>query len=273
MTRACDSHVHVLDPGFPTVDGAGVPCGMSLADYRAVQPVLGTGRAVIVQPKVYGTDNSCLVDALNRLGVAGRGVAVVGRNVSDNQLEILHKAGVRGVRFSLWNPLNAVISLEDMMPIARRVAPLGWHLQLHMHADQLVDAADLLRRQPCGMVIDHMGRLPTGQTPADHPAFGLISSLARDGRAWVKLSGPYLNRREGRMGDDDARSMARAWIGAIPDRLVWGSDWPHVTEQPAPPDPTEIAATLSDWCHGDAALITQIGERTPAALYAFPEQD
>ncbi|WP_343504211.1 amidohydrolase family protein [Alloyangia pacifica] len=266
---ACDSHLHIYDSRFPAARGATVPKGLTLEDYLAARAAYGTKRAVLVQAKVFGTDNACLVDALHRLEGDGRGVAVVDPALPDAELEALHAAGVRGLRFSLWNPSNAVARPEDIRTLAARVAPLGWHLQLHLHAEQTLAAADVLKGLACPVVFDHMGRIPQRPEPQDHPAFGLIAGLAREGRAWVKLSGPYLNRREGPEGAWDALALARAWIAAVPDRLVWGSDWPHITEQPTPPAPATIAATLTEWCDGDAALIDRIARQTPARLYGF----
>lgn len=266
---ACDSHLHVYDARFAAVPGNTVPPGLTLDDYLAARAAFGTERAVLVQAKVFGTDNACLLDALDRLEGQGRGIAVVDPDISDAALERLHAAGVRGLRFSLWNPSNAVARPDDISRMAARVAPLGWHLQLHMHADQTAAAAGLLRGLACPVVFDHMGRLPAGTDPEAHPAFDLIAGLAWDGRAWVKLSGPYLNRRAGAEGAGDADAIARAWVNAIPDRLVWGSDWPHITEQPTPPAPQAIAATLATWCEGDAALIDRVARLTPAELYDF----
>lgn len=231
----CDCHIHILDPAFTPVGPQPVAEGMALEDYRKVQPVFGTDRAVIVQSKRYGTDHACLLDALARLGGDGRGIAVLPPDVDDATLERLNAAGVRGVRFSLWNAADAVVSFDMLAPFAARLAEIGWHAQLHMNADQIVAQTGTLKRLPCTLVFDHMGRLPPGPDATAHPAFGLISSLARDGRAWVKLSGPYLNRR-GAEQAADWQATGRAWVGAVPDRLVWGSDWPHVTEtrKPAP---------------------------------------
>ena len=267
--KACDSHLHIYDPRFAPAPGLTVPEGLTLDDYLVARSAYGTERAILVQPKVYGTDNVCLLAMLERLGKNGRGIAVADPEISDSALEALNAAGVRGLRFSLWNPSNAVADPGDMAAIAERIAPLGWHLQLHMHAGQMAAMSDLLRSLACPMVIDHMGRLPPGTDPKAHPAFSLITGLAGDGRAWVKLSGPYLNRRPGAEGIADARAIARAWIEAIPDRLVWGSDWPHITEQPTPPTPGIIAATLTEWCDNDADIINRIARLTPAQLYDF----
>lgn len=267
--KACDCHLHVYDARFRPAPGAVVPAGMTLDDYLAARAPFGTERAVLVQAKVFGADNACLIDALARLEGNGRGVAVVEPTISDAELAKLHAAGVRGLRYSLWDPASAVADPDDMTEMAARVAPLGWHLQLHMRARQIVEAADLLAALPCPVVFDHMGRLPPGDRPEAHPVFDLIAGLARDGRAWVKLSGPYLNRRPGPLGFDDPRVIAQSWISAIPERLVWGSDWPHITEQPRPPAAPDIAATLFEWCDNDPALINRVARATPATLYAF----
>lgn len=264
----CDCHIHIIDPAFPTSGGGSVPAGMTLADYRRVQPAFGTSRAVIVQSKAYGTDTACLLDALAQLGPDGRGIAVLPPEVSEVTLARLHDAGVRGLRFSIWNPADAVASFDMLAPLAPRLAEFGWHAQLHMHADQIVAAAETLKSLPCAMVFDHMGRLPPGPTATAHPAFGLIADLACDGRAWVKLCGPYLNRRSPGHARD-WQEIGRAWISAIPDRLVWGSDWPHVTEAGHPPEPAEIRATLRAWSDGDDAIAARILNETPKAIYGF----
>ena len=262
----CDSHIHILDERFATTSSLAVDQGMTLSDYRVAQASLGATRAVVVQAKPYGTDNRCLVDALSQLGVAGRGVAVVAPDISDASLDALHQAGVRGVRFSLWNPADAVASVDDMLRLAPRLAEFGWHLQLHMMADQIEAWRELLVGLTCPIVFDHMGRLPLS-APTRHRAFSIICDLAKQGHAWVKLSGSYLNASPELPVAHQA--MAHAFIEVIPDRLVWGSDWPHVTEKTHPPTPDQLWTIFQDWCEQDAELIRLIGEITPAMLYQF----
>lgn len=267
----CDSHLHILDPAFPTRSGVPVPTGMALDDYERVRAHFGTKRAIVVQSKPYGTDHACLLNALARLGQNGRGIAVLDGSQGDTELADLHEAGVRGVRFSLWNPDDAVARFEDIAPLSHRLSELGWHLQLHMHADQIAENAAALEALPCPIVFDHMGRLPPGPDATAHPAFALICALARDARAWVKLSGPYLNTRAPDHPSDWI-DIGRAWIAAIPDRLVWGSDWPHVTERTAPPTSDAIAGTLGTWCDNDDDLMHRVLSHNPAELYAFSER-
>lgn len=259
---ACDAHLHVLDNRFP---GAGRVTGMALADYHLLQRRLGTTRAVLVQAKHHGTDPACLLDALAQLGPDGRGVAVLPLDTPDAEFRRLDAAGVRGLRLSLWNPADAPLALADLAPMAARVAPLGWHLQLHLTAAQILDAADTLTTLPCPLVFDHMARLPPEAGP-DHPAFAVVARLLQAGRAWVKLSGAYLNTRSGPPYPEAGR-MARAFLREAPERLVWGSDWPHVTEAHKPDDAL-LLDLLAEWA-GSAAATDRILVANPATLYGF----
>lgn len=262
---ACDSHLHILDPRFPS-PGPAEPAGMTVDDYRLLQRRIGTVRAVPVQAKHYRTDNSCLLDALQRLGANGRGVAVVLPSVTDAELRRLDEGGVRGLRFSVWNPADTVTTIGMIEPLAHRVAGLGWHVQLHLSAEQFVDAAAMLNRLPCPLVIDHMGRLPPSEG-ASHPAFKVISDLLDKGQAWVKLAGAYLDTAEGAPDYADATRIAQAFVKAAPERLVWGSDWPHVTEA-CKPDDADLFDLLSVWA-GDETTRDRILVDNPAQLYGF----
>jgi D-galactarolactone isomerase len=262
---ACDAHLHILDGRFATSAKA-PPADMDLADYRQLQGRIGTTRAVIVQAKVYGTDNDCLLDAVSQLGDDGRGVAVVHPEVTDAELQRLHDGGVRGLRFSVWNPADTVTTIAMIEPLAARIASLGWHAQLHMSGDQIVEQAALIARLPCTVVIDHMGRLPPGQGTS-HPAFAVIRGLLEAGRTWVKLSGAYLNTAIGAPDYPDATRVAQALVALAPARLVWGSDWPHVTEA-AKPDDANLLDLLTVWA-GSVSARDRILVDNPAELYGF----
>jgi predicted TIM-barrel fold metal-dependent hydrolase len=172
---ACDAHCHIIDPRFPTPETA-TPAGMTADDYRLLQRRLGTSRAVFVQAKYHRTDHACMLDALARFDGDARGVGVVHPDVEDSELKRLDAGGVRGLRFSVWNPGDTVTTIDMIEPLAKRVAELGWHVQLHMSGDQIVEQAALLGRLPCPIVFDHMGRLPPQQGP-DHPAFRSTRAL------------------------------------------------------------------------------------------------
>jgi predicted TIM-barrel fold metal-dependent hydrolase len=265
-SQACDAHMHIYDARFPVhsamVDGA------TAADYRGLQARLGTRRTVVVTPRACGTDNRVTLDAITQLGREHtRGVAVVTPAVGDAELANLDAGGIRGIRFTLYTLDNAPTTFEMVEPLAHRVHELGWHLQLHWTADQIVEHAAMLRRLPCPLVFDHLARLPE---PAGirHPAFAFVRGLLQEGRAWVKLSGAYLDTTVGAAGNyADATIVARAWIAAAPGRMVWGSDWPHPTER-TKPDDAQLMDLLLDWTD-DRAQRHAILVDNPAALYGF----
>lgn len=267
---ACDSHMHVYDRRFGV---QGAPDTMiddaTADDYRLLQRRTGTQRTVVVQPRVHGTDNSVTLAAIRALGAAHtRGVAVVRPDVSDAELERLHAGGIRGIRFTLYTPTHATTDFAMVEPLAHRVHALGWHVQLHWSAAQLVEHAALLERLPGTVVLDHLARLPQ-PAPRAHPAFGLVCRLLDGGRTWIKLSGAYLDSAlgaEGRYADTTA--LAQTWVRRAPERLVWGSDWPHPTERHQVPDDAQLLDLLGDWVPDDATRHRVLVEN-PARLYDF----
>ncbi|WP_280191084.1 amidohydrolase family protein [Delftia sp. PS-11] len=266
---ACDAHLHAFDPRFAPEAPQAMRHGATAADYAALRKRLGLARAVIVQPRAHGTDNRATLQAISHLGAAHtRGIAVVRPDVSDSQLRALHEGGIRGIRFSLHSDRDAAVRLDMLEPLARRIAALGWHVQLHWLAGQIVEQQALLQRLPCTMVFDHMARLPVG-VGSTHAAFGVVRDLVQQGRAWVKLSGPYLNSDVGLAGGyADSDGLARAWVREAPQRLVWGSDWPHVTETAHPPDTALMLALLERWIP-DAGQRARVLVENPIALYGF----
>jgi predicted TIM-barrel fold metal-dependent hydrolase len=265
--NAADCHMHIYDPRFPEPPNARPsPSNATVADYRLLQKRNGTTRVVVVQPRAYATDNRVTLDALSQLGANARGIAVLHPTVTDAELKKLDAGGIRGIRFSLGEAATAVVTIDMVEPLAKRIAPLGWHIQIHAPGDLFVEQADLLRRLPTPIVIDHMGRL----TPAaglDHPAFGIIRGLIDKGRAWLKLAGAYLNTRIGPPGYPDATQIARAWVKAAPERLVWGSDWPHPSENNKPDD-ARLFDLLAEWAP-DEATRNRILVTNPETLYGF----
>jgi predicted TIM-barrel fold metal-dependent hydrolase len=263
---ACDCHMHIYDAGFPPLrPAARMQAQASVAEYRLLQRRLGTRRTVVVTPAVYETDNRVTLDAIARLGDA-RGVAVVRPTVTDAELKQLADGGIRGIRFTQFDPATAVTTRDMIEPLARRVADLGWHVQIHMRADQIAAAAHLWERLPSTIVFDHMGRLPQPVGP-DHPAFAIIRRLIDKGRTCVKLSGAYLDTKVGPPTYADATAVARAFAAAAPERMVWGSDWPHPTETQKPDDAV-LFDLLADWVP-DAATRQRVLVTNPQTLYGF----
>lgn len=268
--HACDCHMHVYDPEriafapSPRV----APRHAAITDYRLLQKRIGTTRAVIVTPRNYATDNRATVDAIAQLGKDGRGIAVLRPAVTDVELNMLHEAGVRGTRFSLGDPASAVVTPAMVEPVAKRVSELGWHVQFDMSGDQIVELVDVLERLPCQIVFDHMANppLPAG---IRHPSHGIVRGLIDKGRAWVKLSGAYLNSQIGPPSYPEATTIARAFVKAAPERLVWGSDWPHASlSDDHKPDDAKLFDLLSEWAP-EASIQHRILVRNPEALYGF----
>jgi D-galactarolactone isomerase len=264
---ACDCHMHVYDAErFPPPRPQSRMQGNArAADYRLLQRRIGTTRVVVVQPAAYATDNRVTLDAVAQLGDA-RGIAVVHPTITGTELKALAAGGIRGIRFTQFDPRTAVTTLDMIEPLAKRVNDLGWHVQIHMRGDQIVDAADLWGRLPCPIVFDHLGRLPQ---PAglDYPAFDIIRRLIDQGRTWVKLSGAYLDSKVGPPSYADVTKVAQALVKAAPQRLLWGSDWPHPSAS-SKPDDAVLLDLLLEWAPGEATC-RRILVDNPQALYGF----
>jgi predicted TIM-barrel fold metal-dependent hydrolase len=208
------------------------------------------------------------VDAIKRLGPGARGVAVLHPTVTAAELQRLDAAGIRGIRFSIGNPTTDVVTPDMIEPLAQRVAPLGWHVQLNMAGEQIVALADVLERLPTTMVFDHLGR--PGPEGIEHASHAIVRGLVDASRAWVKLSGAYGNSRSG-PPYPEATVIARAFVSAAPERLVWGSDWPHPTAaNDAKPDDALLFDLLSTWAE-DEAVRHRILVENPQNLYDFGE--
>jgi D-galactarolactone isomerase len=264
--NACDCHMHIYDSQFSPAPQARLrPPPATVAMYRVLQQHLGTQRTVIVTPSTYGIDNSCTMDALGQLGQQARGIAVVDASVTDSELERLNHAGICGLRFNL--AVGAVTTPEMIEPLAKRIAPLGWHVQINMPVSELEKHVAMLRRLPVPIVFDHLARIPLSAGDA-HPAFAFVRSLMQEKRAWVKLSGAYLASKTGAPMYTDVAPLVQSYIKAAPDQLVWGSDWPHPTENHKPDD-VVLLELLTDWSGGDESVRDRILVANPARLYRF----
>jgi predicted TIM-barrel fold metal-dependent hydrolase len=265
----CDSHIHIYDERFKMAwPKLRAVTDASVAELRLLQKRLGTSRAVVVQPAAYGTDNAVTLDAIAQLGIANaRGIAVCHPTVTDTELVAMNKGGIRGLRFTLHEPRTAITSAEMIEPLAHRAHRLGWHVQLHLRAEQIELMADMIERLPGTIVLDHMARLPQPQG-ARHPAFAIVKRLIDKGSTWVKLSGPYLETQVGPPRYTDVKSVARALVEYAPERCVWGSDWPHPTEPHTKPDDAVLFDLVQEWTV-DEITRAKILVGNPAALYGF----
>ena len=266
---ATDCHHHAYDARFPPDPRTELrPPDASSDDYRALARRLGIQRSVLVTPSTYGTDNRLQLQSMRELGAERtRMVAVVDTSVTDADLKAMNEAGVRGIRFNL---VQAGVTTIDMVePLSARVAAMGWHVQVHMLGDQIVANEALFARLPSPVVFDHMGRVPMDKG-VEHPGYLAVRRLMDRGRAWVKLSGAYMDTKVGAAGRwSDTVPVARGYATGAPERCVWASDWPHVTEPAAKPDDAALFDLLTEWVPDEAARKRVLVDN-PAVLYGFP---
>jgi D-galactarolactone isomerase len=266
---ACDCHHHIYDTArFPAPASGALP-NARVAEYRLLQKRIGTSRDVIVTPRPYVTDNRVTLDAIAQFAPNARGVAVIHPDISDADLKALHQGGIRGIRFSVSAPVSAAVTTVDMIePLSKRVNALGWHIQINMDPDQIVASENLWNRVPSLMVFDHMGHIPQ-PVGMKHPAYGVIRRLIDKGRTWVKLSVTYDNTKDGPPTYADVTRVARSYVRAAPERMVWGSNWPHPNEDSKPDDAT-LFDLVSQWAPSEKTRHRILVEN-PAILYDFPK--
>lgn len=266
---ACDSHMHIFDARFaPSPHWPRTPPHADVAMYRQLQQRLGTSRAVVVTPSTYGTDNACTLDALERLGDAARGVAVVAHDVADAELDRLAAQRVCGVRVNFVSPQSwGETTAHMLVTLAQRVARLGWHVQVFVQPEQLVALAPVLGALPVPLVVDHLGRIDPAEGAAG-AAHAALRRLLDGGNTWVKLSGAYMRSSVHGPSYADTLPLGRDLVRAAPERLVWGSDWPHTTEAPGSVNDADLVDLLQAWAGTDEAM-DRILVNNPARLYGF----
>jgi len=267
---ACDAHCHVSGPAavFPfaptsTYQPEDAPKEKLFALHRH----LGIDRAVIVQASCHGTDNAAMVDALIAGNGAYRGIAMMESSVSDRELQRLHAAGVRGVRFNFVTHLGEAADKDTVRSIVSRIAPLGWHIVVHFDAHKLEELAPFLTELDLPIVVDHMGRIDVSVGP-DQLAFRLLLDLMQDERFWVKVCG---SERISRSGPPfhDAAEYGRLLVRGFPDRVLWGTDWPHPNIKVNMPDDGELVDLLKIIVPDPQGLKALLVDN-PARLY-WPE--
>jgi 2-pyrone-4,6-dicarboxylate lactonase len=241
-----DAHCHVFGPGaeFPYApERKYTPCDAGKAQLFALRDHLGFARNVVVQATCHGADNRAMVDACLSSAGRARGVATVRRNVTDDELKRLNEAGVRGVRFNFVKRLVDFTPKDELMEVAGRIARLGWHVVIYFEAADLPELWDFFTALPTTVVVDHMGRPDVGK-PVDGPEFALLLKFMRENpNVWAKVSGaerlsvsgpPALNGE--REPYRDFVPFARRVVEDFPDRVIWGTDWPHPNLKDHMPD-------------------------------------
>jgi predicted TIM-barrel fold metal-dependent hydrolase len=277
---ACDCHVHIFDPEhFPYAnERVYTPPTASVADLRDLQAALHFDRVVIVQPSVYGTDNSCTLEAIRQLGVRARGVAVIDQSTSAAALDDMAKAGVRGVRlnFATAGESDPVAIKRGIAAVAEQVRSRNWHVQFNTSLSVIAALRDDFAALPFPVVFDHFARAKAALGPTQ-PGFDALLALVKSGQAYVKISAAY--RTSDKAPDfPDTLPLAQALIAANPERIVWGSNWPHpgrgtsrtAIAPPYPSDDGRLINQLPKWAP-DAATRRKILVENPARLYGFGE--
>ena len=268
---ACDSHCHVFGPGdvFPYHPKRSyTPPDAPYEALTRLHATLGLDRAVIVQATCHGDDNRAMLDAIARAGGRYRGVAMIDGAIADAELERLHEGGVRGVRMSFARHLSGPPDFSNVAHVAGRIAPLGWHLVLYLEAEDVVENADALGRLGVPVVIDHMARVRVADG-LDQTPFRLLLDFLRDADFWVKISCAERLSAAGAPFADVA-PFAAALIEAAPDRVLWGTDWPHPNIDGRMPDDGDLTDMLLSYAP-DEEMRRKILVDNPARLYGFDD--
>jgi predicted TIM-barrel fold metal-dependent hydrolase len=260
---AVDCHFHVIRQGAPlSATRNYTPQVAPLGDWLAYAGAVGIERGVVVQPSVYGRDNTVVLAALAAEPKRLRGIVVIDPDLPDAELRSLDRAGVRGVRFNMRNPGG--LGFSDLRHLAGRIAPLGWHLQLLLDGRALEGVAAAVADSPVPVVIDHIGLVPVADQTAGPRATAALARLVASGRCYVKLSAPY--RLAPHASSASVAAVVAALVRANPERLLWGSDWPHTELFETMVDDVDLIAESTAW-FDDPGLRERVFVTNPAKLY------
>ncbi len=267
---ACDAHCHVFGPAesFPFSPGRKyTPPDSGIDDFERLQERLGLQRAVFVQASCHGTDNAAMVDAIQRGSGRYAGVAMIDESFTDDDLAHLHSNRVRGIRFNFVAHLGGEPDMDAFWRLVGRVQPLGWHIVLHLDAKDFAKYESVLDGLPVPYIIDHMARVPAVDGLDQEPLQLLLARMRSDEKCWVKISCAE-RLTEGRVAPyDDVVPIAQAVVAAAPDRILWGTDWPHpnLVDMPDEGELLDLLARIVP----DQALRNQILVDNPQVLYDF----
>ncbi|MBT5941935.1 MAG: amidohydrolase family protein [Rhodospirillaceae bacterium] len=266
-----DTHAHVFGPEsiYPLSPHRGyTPRQADLDKLLELHEVFGVERLVLTQPSVYGTDNRAMLDAIGRFPDRIRGVVAVGPEVADKELEDFHAQGIRGIRVNMVDKGGMPFaSIAEFCRFAERLKPFGWHLELLIHVHEFPDLRETLGQLPVDISVGHLGYMKTS-AGIGHPGFQDFLNLLRDGHCWVKLTGTYRITTLDQTPYLDVTPIAQALIDANPDRLIWGTDWPHVATYGHMPNDADLLDHMLDWT-SDAALQQKIFVDNAVELFGF----
>ena len=278
--NSCDTHFHIFGPPetFPFLSTHEyTPPAAPLEHYLKMTEVIGTQRGVVVQPSVHGLDNAATLDAIANSGGRFRGVGRIDDKTPKSELQKLHEGGVRGVRFNLLDRPRGNVRLEVLDRCVEHIVEFRWSVDLHIDTKNLLEQENRIRSMPIPVVIDHIARVKPAEG-LDQPAFQLLLDLLKGKHVWAKVSGAdkICNRKVHSyfgLPFIEVIPFARAVLAAAPDRIIWGTDWPH-SNNFAPghtPNDGDLMDLLAEFAPDDRAR-TKILVENPAALYGFDRQ-
>jgi len=258
-----DCHIHVYDERLPLAPTAKFkPPHAPVEDYLKVCKLLGIERTVVVAPTAYGTDNTLLLDTMKKIGPGARGVVTVDNTTSDAEFERLTKLGVRGVRFFMLP--GGALPWDILEPMSKRLGNIGWHIVFQTDGRNYADHEAILGRLGCPVIVDHVGKF-LEPVPADHPGVKTLLRLLDKGRIYLKLAAPYETSKLGPPYYDDVGVLAKAFVKAAPERIVWASNWPHPNFKPKH---AWMLDMLLDWVP-DEKTRHKVLVDNPARLYGY----
>lgn len=272
---SCDTHCHLIGPRtlfpFTPARAGDTAADATKAMLAAMHRRLGIERAIIVQSGLHGTDPSVTLDAIASSEGRYRGVALVEPGIKDRELELLHAGGIRGIRHNFVSYPDGPPNPADLVRLAEQAASLGWHFLLHLRSEQILTLSGLLRMLRVSLVFDHLGRIDPSRGP-NQPAVERLLEFVADGNCWVKIAAVDKLSRQPYPFPDVVEIVSKL-VGAAPDRVIWGSDWPHPDARGLRhgviPEDEDLAALIPSYAP-NAALQRKLLVENPARLYGFP---
>lgn len=269
---AVDTHVHVFAPGYKLSPDRGYnPPDSTLADLTRLHATLGIDRVVFTQPSVYGVDNSAILDGMAALNAQtpnrARAVVAITMNIRDDDLEALDARGVRGVRLNTDNAGGMPIEMRAIPELAARIAQFRWHIEFLFPGKDIIALMPTLAAVPVPIAIAHFAYQPA-TAGVSAPGFKALIELMRRGNTWMKISGANRVSATDLPPYDDVKPMAQALIEAAPDRIIWGTDWPHPNKHVVNPNDGDLVDAFGDWVTDDA-MRRRIMVDNPAGFYRF----
>ena len=267
-----DTHVHVFEKKYPLSPGRGYnPPDSTLADLKHLHKTLGIERVVFTQPSVYGTDNSAILDGMQALNAEtpnrARCVVAITMNISDDELAALDRSGVRGVRLNTDNKGGMPVEMDAIPELEARIAPFGWHVEWLFPGKDILELMPVFKRLKVPMSIGHFAYQPA-TAGVRAPGFQALLELMRRGNTWIKISGANRVSATDLPPYDDVKPLAQALIAAAPERIMWGTDWPHPNKYVVNPNDGDLVDAFGDWV-SDETMRKKIMVDTPATFYRF----